>query len=116
MLKQLIQRDGIVGMLPYNEFLDSGWKKGFDRQRVTLQHVVANIDHICQMAGNTRHVGIGTDFDGGFGWPDVPLELDTIADLPQLAPLLADKGYTEADIAAIFHGNWQRFLESVLPE
>ncbi len=115
-LKQLIQRDGIVGMLPYNEFLDSGWKKGDDRQRVTLQHVVANIDHICQMAGNTRHVGIGTDFDGGFGWPDVPLEIDTIADLPLLAPLLADKGYTAADVEAIFHGNWQRFLESVLPE
>jgi len=115
-LKQLIQRDGIVGMLPYNNFLDSDWKKGNNRQQVTLQHVVANIDHICQMAGNTRHVGIGTDFDGGFGWPDIPLELDSIADLPKLAPLLADKGYTESDINAIFHGNWQRFLESVLPE
>jgi len=115
-LKQLIQRDGIVGMLPFNEFLDSDWKKGNNRQQVTLQHVVANIDHICQMAGNTRHVGIGSDFDGGFGWPDIPLELDTIADLPKLSPLLTDKGYTENDINAIFHGNWQRFLESVLPE
>ena len=115
-LRQLIQRDGIVGMLPYNGFLDSSWKKGDDRQRITLQHVAANIDHICQMAGNTRHVGIGTDFDGGFGWPDVPLELDTIADISKLAPLLADKGYTATDIEAIFNGNWRRFLESVLPE
>jgi len=115
-LRQLIQRDGIVGMLPYNQFLNSDWKRGNDRHQVTLQHVIANIDHICQMAGSARHVGIGTDFDGGFGWPEVPLELDTIADLQLIAPLLAEKGYTENDINAIFHGNWQRFLESVLPE
>ncbi|MCD4671950.1 MAG: membrane dipeptidase [Anaerolineaceae bacterium] len=115
-LKQLIQRDGIIGMLPYNGFLNSDWQKQADRHQVTLQNVFANIDHICQMAGSARHVGIGTDFDGGFGWPEVPLELDTIADLPQLAPLLADNGYSETDINAIFYGNWQRFLERTLPE
>ncbi|MDX9865240.1 MAG: membrane dipeptidase [Anaerolineaceae bacterium] len=115
-LQHLIQRDGIAGMIPYNGFLDSSWKKGENRQRITLQHVVAHIDHICQMAGNSRHVGIGTDFDGGFGWPDVPLELDTIADLQQLAAFLTEKGYTDTDINAIFYGNWQRFLESILPE
>jgi membrane dipeptidase len=112
----MIERDGIIGMLPYNKFLWSDWRKQADRQQVTLHNVFTHIDHICQMAGNTRHVGLGTDFDGGFGWPEVPLELDTIADLPQLAPVLADNGYSAADIHAIFYGNWQRFLERTLPE
>ena len=45
------------------------------------------------------HVGLGTDFDGGFGWPAVPYEIDTIADLQKLAPLLAEYGYNEESIA-----------------
>lgn len=115
-IHSLIARDGIIGMLPYNKFLQAGWYKEADRSRVTLHTVFAHLDHICQIAGNTRHVGIGTDFDGGFGWPEVPLELDTIADLPKLAVLLSENGYTTADINAIFHANWQRFLERNIPE
>ena len=115
-IQKLVERDGIIGMLPYNKFLSANWHKQADRSLVTLQHLFAHIDHICQLAGSTRHVGFGTDFDGGFGWPEVPLELNTIADLPQLSSLLAQNGYSAADINAIFHGNWQRFLERSLPE
>jgi membrane dipeptidase len=67
------------------------------------------------MAGDTRHVGIGTDFDGGFGVESVPHEIDTIADLPKLAPQLAEKGYNEEDIQRIFSGNWLRVLKNNLP-
>jgi membrane dipeptidase len=68
------------------------------------------------MAGDAMHVGLGTDYDGGFGVQSVPQEIDTIADLRKIAPLLADKGYTEEDIAAIFGANWLRVIRSVLPE
>jgi membrane dipeptidase len=61
-------------------------------------------------------VGIGTDFDGGFGVQSVPPELDTIADLHKLAPMLAEKGYSQADIAAIFGQNWLELLKRILPE
>ncbi|MEJ5202713.1 MAG: membrane dipeptidase, partial [Anaerolineales bacterium] len=60
--------------------------------------------------------GIGTDFDGGFGWPAVPMELETIADLQKLSGILAEEGYQPNDITAILGGNWQRILEKVLPE
>ncbi|MBC7324395.1 MAG: membrane dipeptidase, partial [Moorella sp. (in: Bacteria)] len=62
------------------------------------------------------HVALGSDFDGGFGYPAVPLEINTIADLPKLAEGLAQRSYTSTDIAAIFHANWQRILERALPE
>jgi membrane dipeptidase len=116
-IRGLLERDGVIGILPYNRFLLAGWKRGDRRELVTLQqHVVAQIDYICQMAGDAHHVGIGSDFEGGFGVECVPAEVDTIADLQKLGPLLADRGYSDDDIAAIFHGNWLRKLEQILAE
>jgi membrane dipeptidase len=78
--------------------------------------VADQIDHVCQLAGNTRHVALGTDFDGGFGVEAVPHEIDTIADLVQLVPQLTKKGYNQDDIAQILSGNWFRILQENLPE
>jgi membrane dipeptidase len=77
---------------------------------VTLDHVVAHIDHICQTIGDAAHAGIGSDLDGGFGAADIPAPLDSIADLPQIATALAAKGYSETDIAGIMGGNWVNLL------
>lgn len=111
----LLERGGVIGIVPFNSFLLSGWQQGDRRESVTLGHVVAQIDYICQMAGDARHVGLGTDFDGGFGWQSVPAEIDTIADLQKLAPLLAEKGYPPQDIAAILGENWLEHLRRTLP-
>lgn len=115
-IEGILERDGVIGIVPYNRFLDSHWVKGMRRELVSIQRVAAHIDYICQMAGDARHVGIGSDFDGGFGWQHVPQEINTIADLQQLAPLLADKGYSDDDLSAIFGGNWLNVLQSALPE
>jgi membrane dipeptidase len=115
-IRGLIERDGVIGVVPYNHFLLPSWSKSDPRETVSLQHVVAHIDTLCQMAGDACHVGIGTDFDGGFGLQSVPPELDTIADLHKLAPLLSEKGYTEADIAAIFGQNWIDRLNRILAD
>lgn len=115
-LRRLFDRDGVVGVMPYNRSLLPGWKDTDPRELVTLSMLIAHIDHICQVAGDARHVGIGSDFDGGFGWPAVPLEIDTIADIQKIGPLLAEKGYSQEDIECIYHGNWLRKLEQGLPE
>jgi membrane dipeptidase len=115
-LRGLIERDGIVGIVPFNRFLVGGWTPSDGRGAVSLEHVIAQIDHVCQMAGDTRHVGLGSDFDGGFGWQSVPAEMDTVADLQKLAPRLAEKGYTDNDIVAILGGNWLSLLQRTLPE
>ena len=67
------------------------------------------------MAGNTDHVGIGSDLDGGFGTEQTPEEINTIADLQKLGSVLADKGYSDGDIDKVFHGNWLRFFRENLP-
>lgn len=114
-IRQLIERGGVMGVLPYNRFLKPGWADTDDRREVTLRTLAAHIDHICQLAGNAHHAAIGTDFDGGFGYPAVPLEINTIADLQKLAPVLTEYGYSKESIEDIMGNNWRRHLERTLP-
>lgn len=114
-IQQLIERDGVMGIVPLNAFLNWDWRKEGGREAISLSYVAEQIDYICQMAGNTHHVALGTDFDGGFGVESVPIEIDTIADLPKLTPRLLEKGYNEDDVARIYSGNWLRILKKNLP-
>ncbi|GAB4505834.1 MAG: membrane dipeptidase [Anaerolineales bacterium] len=116
LIRGLVERDGIIGVIPYNAFLKVGWLAGKnERHEVGLEHLTDHIDHICQLSGDARHAGIGTDFDGGFGVQSVPHQIDTIADLQKLIPLLLSRGYAEEDAAAILGGNWLRSLHTHLP-
>jgi membrane dipeptidase len=116
-IRGLIERDGVIGLIPLNSFLKVGWlrKSGSRREEVSLDDYIAHIDHICQLAGNANHAGIGSDFDGGFGFQSIPHELDTIADLQMVASKLVERGYKEADAENILGGNWLRFLRKHLP-
>jgi membrane dipeptidase len=116
-LRGIIERDGVIGSMPLNSFLKSGWsrKMGSRREEVPLDAFVAHIDHVCQLAGDARHAGIGTDFDGGFGVQSVPPEIDTIADVQKIVPLLRARGYSEEDAANILGLNWLGYLERNLP-
>jgi membrane dipeptidase len=112
----ILERDGMIGVVPFNTFLKDGWLIGKSkREEVSLDRLVDHIDHICQIAGDAHHVGIGSDFDGGFGWQSTPQEIDTIADLQKLIPLLSARGYSEEDAAAILGGNWINQLYRSLP-
>jgi membrane dipeptidase len=114
-IRKLVERDGVIGILPYNKYLKVGWTPSDGRSDMHLELVAAQIDYICQLASDARHVSLGSDFDGGFGVQSVPVELNTIADLQKLVPLLQGKGYSSADIQAILGGNWRRHLERTLP-
>ncbi len=116
-IRALIEREGVIGVVPYNAFLKVGWrlKSGSRREEVTLDDLIAHIDHICQLAGNSHHVGIGSDFDGGFGLQSVPPEINSIADLQIIASRLLARGYNALDAENILGGNWLRFLRKNLP-
>ena len=115
-MRGLLERGGTIGVVPANNFLRPGWRDSGGRAIVTLEHVAAQIDYICQAAGDARHAGLGSDFDGGFGLQSVPSDVDTIADLQKLVPMLAARGYSQEDISAIMGGNWLAHLKSYLPE
>ncbi|MGA9398670.1 MAG: membrane dipeptidase [Anaerolineaceae bacterium] len=112
---ELVDRGGVIGIVPYNHHLVWEWVYPQDKHDVKLEAVVTQIDHICQLAGDALHVGIGSDFDGGLGMQSTPSEIDTIADLQKLAPLLESKGFSEPDIANILGGNWLNQLHRSLP-
>jgi membrane dipeptidase len=109
-IRLLGERDGVMGTVLYNAFLQKGWRKGDRKSAVTLDQVVAHIDHVCQLLGDARHVGIGTDLDGGFGAEHIPAELDSIADLPKIGAKLKERGYEAEDVANVMGGNWLRVL------
>ena len=116
-IRGLIEREGVIGLIPFNTFLKVGWKRdwGSRREEVPLDVLIAHIDHVCQLAGNSLHAGIGSDFDGGFGLQSIPAELDSIADLQLIASNLMARGYSEADAENVLGGNWLRFLRKHLP-
>lgn len=116
MLRRLAERGGVAGIVPYNRFLKADWVNTDGKAAVTLAAVVAAIDHVCQVTGSAAHVGLGSDFDGGFGVGGTPAEIDTIADLQRLGPALAERGYSPDEVAAVLGGNWLRVLREGLPQ
>jgi membrane dipeptidase len=109
-IRAVVERGGIIGIVPGCWQLRPGWRNGDSNESVALGDVIPHIDHICGIAGSCRHVGIGSDLDGGVGREGFAHDLDTIADLQQIGRLLAERGYGTADVAAIMHGNWTGFL------
>ena len=114
--RELFQRDAVIGCVLDAWMLQPGWVVGQSVPEVTLEALIDNIDHICQLAGNANHVAIGSDLDGGYGTEQTPVDLDTIADLQRIPEMLANRGYGDANIDAIMHGNWLRILERLLPD
>ncbi|GIW95466.1 MAG: peptidase [Pirellulaceae bacterium] len=117
-IRALIERDAVIGAAFDAWMLYPGWKKGIttpQEANVTIETVVDHIDHVCQLAGNARHAGIGSDLDGGYGREQCPRDLNSIADLARLKDLLQRRGYSQEDIRMILHGNWIRKLREVLP-
>ncbi len=113
MIRALVERDGVIGINFFDKFLIPPSEYG--KRRATLQDVITHIRHICDIAGNTHHVAIGTDMDGGLGRNEIPIEIETSADLPKVAHTLAAAGFTREDVDAIMGRNWLRFFEANLP-
>ncbi|MCA9228294.1 MAG: membrane dipeptidase, partial [Planctomycetales bacterium] len=117
-LKALIQRDAVIGAAFDAWMMAPNWERQLTQPYeagVNIERIIEHIDHICQLAGNARHCGIGSDLDGGFGREQCPYDMESIADLQKLTTLLANRGYSQEDIAAIMHGNWIRRLNEKLP-
>lgn len=115
-IRVLIDRGAVIGAAFDAWMLSPGWVRGVTTPLsagVTLETVANHIDHVCQIAGNARHAGIGSDLDGAFGTEQCPSDLDTIADLQRLPAILKKRGYSETDVEGVMGGNWIRFLKQV---
>jgi membrane dipeptidase len=114
-IRELIARDAVIGVAFDAWMLVPGWVRGEttpERAGVTLETVVDHIDRVCQIAGDARHCGIGSDLDGGFGREQGPSDVHTIADLSRVPAVLAARGYSGEDVEGVAHGNFVRFLRN----
>ena len=114
MIKALIARGAVIGGVFDAWMLSPGWIRGKStpqERNVTLSTLLDHLDHICQLAGNANHIGIGSDLDGAFGKEQCPSDLESIADLQKIPDLLRARGYTEADVQKVMHENWLHFLK-----
>ncbi len=113
-IKVLVERGSVIGGVLDAWMLTDNWIRGVSipKARGTdLNTLIDNYDHICQIAGNSHHIAIGSDLDGAFGTEQSPYDIDTIADLQKLPELLKIRGYSDTDISNVLHGNWLNFLK-----
>jgi len=118
-IQAVAERNGVLGLAFDAWMIVPGWTRGQttpESSGVTIEDAVNHIDHICQLLGNTEHVGIGTDLDGGFGTEQSPRDLNSIADIRRVLDILETRGYSESAITAIAHGNFVQCALRALPE
>lgn len=116
-LKTLIKRDAVIGAVMDAWMIVPGWERGKstpENAGANFDRLIDHIDHICQLAGSSRHCGIGSDLDGGFGKEQSPADIDTIADIAALSEKLRSRGYSTESVEDIFSGNFLRFLNDAL--
>ena len=116
-IKILIERKAVIGGVMDTWMLVNNWLRGVDdpyKRGANLEKLIDHYDHICQLAGNSDHIAIGSDLDGAYGKEQSPYDINTIADLQQLQGLLSKRGYNAEDIMKIFYKNWMRFMQNNL--
>jgi membrane dipeptidase len=109
MIRAVAARGGIVGINFYDRFLLRPDEYG--KRRATLADVALHARHMADVIGDARHIGLGTDMDGGLGREQIPVEIATSADLPRVADALADAGFGDADVNRIMGQSWRDFFE-----
>ena len=104
---------GIVDVTPFNNYLrrvppELDAQARAQLPRATVSDLVDHIDYIVKRIG-IDHVGIGTDFNHGAGIQG----FDDESEAPNITRELVRRGYSEAQIAKIWGGNFLRVFRRV---
>ncbi|MNK01627.1 Membrane dipeptidase [compost metagenome] len=119
MIKTLVEKKAVIGVALDAWMMVPNWVRGVSDPKTSncsMEIMANNIDHICQLAGNVDHVGVGSDLDGAFGREQCPYDLETIADIQKVFGILSKRGYDNTDLEKIASKNWLNFMRNALPE
>lgn len=105
-IKEIARRGGIIGLNLFTPFIVPGGRR--DR-RATAAEFVAHIEHVCELVGDRRHVGLGSDADGGFAADQLVEGVNAPTDYQRLADALRDRGWDDDDVRNFACDNWARF-------
>ena len=110
-IRAIAARGGIIGINLVRNFLSPALARAPRPAEgdATIEQVCDHIDHVCALAGDRRHVALGSDMDGGITADDLPRGIDQPSDLQKIASALGARGWSDADVAGFAHGNWSRF-------
>lgn len=109
-IRAVAEREGVIGLVLYNGFLEPHWKNDKTISITLNEHFLRHGRHIANLSG-WNHVGIGSDLDGGFGLEESPVEIESVADLYKVGSVVP------AEVReAVLSTNWLNFLRSSLPE
>lgn len=97
--------------------LDRGTEAGFQylsRRRIenpvgTADDAAMHISHIADLVG-VDHIGLGSDFDGVFTFPD---GLQDASDYPNLLTCLIKRGFSDPEIKKICGDNFLRVWDEI---
>jgi membrane dipeptidase len=109
-IREIARRGGVIGLNLCSSFLHpSCWGGG----RASIDDAVRHVEHVCEVAGDRAHVGLGSDMDGGFAADRLPEGIDAPADLARIAEALRGRGWSDGEIAGFARGNWARVFPGV---
>ncbi len=103
------RRGGVVGLNLVRNFIKTGLDRNDPTDRPTIDEAIAHVEHVCEVMGHRRGVGLGTDMDGGIKATDLPRGIDTPSDLHKLCETLRARGWSEHEVEGFAWGNWARF-------
>ena len=103
-IKELIARDGFIGINFYAEFLKGGY--------ADIDDILDHIDYVLDLGGE-HTVGFGSDF---CGIALTPMGLDSAADFQALPEAMYRRNYPEALIEKISYGNFARYILKFLKQ
>jgi membrane dipeptidase len=109
-IKALAENGGVMNLSFCGGFIKDG--VGFDTEsvkKVKIEDWLDHLDHAVELVG-TSHVGLGSDLDGGCGFPD----LNDVTRFPYLTEGMVSRGYSDQDIEKILGGNDLRVFKRVL--
>ncbi len=84
------------------------WEADHPQPLTTLRQVADHVEHARDVAG-IDHIGLGGDYDGVDG---LPVGLEDVSCYPALLVELADRGWSNADLAALTCENILRVLQA----
>jgi len=110
-IKALADNGGVINLSYCGPFIKDGldFASLESANKVVLDDWFSHLEHAVSLVG-PDHVGLGSDFDGGCGFPG----MNDISKAPQITRGLVKRGYTDADIKKILGGNNLRVMRAVL--
>jgi membrane dipeptidase len=95
-IRAVAKNGGVVNLSYCGGFIKQGVTRENLRE-VTIDDWLDHVDHINDLVGS-NHIGLGSDFDGGCGFPG----MDDITKVPEITRGLVSRGYSDGEISHMF--------------